>query len=375
MELKTLKISNFRNIRQGEFTFSPAVNIFSGSNAQGKTNLVEALTVALNKSFRKSTAQQLQRFGSEEPLSLELGFICDKFPDKENLLKTSVKNQRVYSEINGIDAKSAKELYTGLKYVLFIPEDLYLIKGNPEQRRDYIDGVADSMNQIHHAHLNSYNKALKQKNTFLSRLEGKLTESQQMQLEIWNQQLAKLGVNVMCGRLKYFDTLSKIAAEYYNELSNGGEKLTMSYNSTIAENYVEKSAEEILRLYMEKLENYRDRETAARHSLVGVQRDDVSFYLDGKNARDFASQGQIRSIALSLRLAQAKMLTERHSERPVIILDDVLSELDGFRRSFVLNHIVNYQLFITGCNINDFTEIKNGKNWQVSDGIFTEIYS
>ena len=375
MELKTLKISNFRNIRQGEFIFSPAVNIFSGSNAQGKTNLAEALTVALDKSFRKSTPQQLQRFGSDEPLSLELSFPCDKFPQKENLLKTSLKNQRVYSEINGIAAKSAKELYTGLKYVLFIPEDLYLIKGNPEQRRDYIDGVADSMNQIHHAHLNSYSKALKQKNTFLSRLEGDLTQSVKTQLEIWNEQLAKLGVNVMCGRLKYFDTLSKIAAEYYNELSNGGEKLTMSYNSTITENYAEKSAEEILQTYIEKLEIYRDREAAARHTLVGVHRDDVSFYLDGKNAREFASQGQIRSIALSLRLAQAKMLTERHSERPVIILDDVLSELDGFRRSFVLNHIVNYQLFITGCNINDFVEIKNGKNWQVKEGNFTEICS
>ena len=375
MELKSLKISDFRNIRQGEFNFSPAVNIFSGSNAQGKTNLVEALTVALGRSFRKSTVQQLCRFGSEKEPALELVFTCDNYPGKENTLTANVKNNRITSEINGISAKSAKELYTGLKYVLFIPEDLYLIKGSPEQRRDYIDCVADSMNRIHHAHLNSYNKALKQKNTFLSRLDGPLTQNQQIQLEIWNQQLAKLGVNVMCGRLKYFDTLSKIAAEYYCQLSNSAEKLTMSYNSTISENHEEKTADEILLDYVDKLTRYRDREGAARHTLVGVHRDDLTFYLDGKNARDFASQGQIRSIALSLRLAEAKMLKERHNERPVIILDDVLSELDGFRRGFVLNHIVDYQLFITGCNINDFNEIKNGKNWQVSGGNFAEICS
>ena len=375
MEIKTLKIKNFRNIRQGEFSFSPAVNIFSGSNAQGKTNLAEALTIGLGKSFRKATPQQLQSFGTDEPLRLELGFTCDRFPQKENLLKVWQKNGRIASEINGINAKSAKELYTGLKYVLFIPEDLYLIKGNPEQRREYIDGVADSMNNIHHTHLNSYNRALKQKNTFLNRLEGGLTNSQQVQLEIWNQQLAKLGVNVMSGRIKYFDALSRIAAEYYSELSNGGEQLTVEYNSTIIEEYRGKSADEILVAYIDKLTEYRDREAAARHTLVGIHRDELSFYLDGRNAKEYGSQGQIRSIALSLRLAEAKMLTERHSERPVIILDDVLSELDGFRRSFVLNHIVNYQLFITGCNINDFTEIKNGKNWQVKEGNFTEICS
>ena len=150
--------------------------------------------------------------------------------------------------------------------------------------------------------------------------------------------------------------------------------LTAEYNSSITENSsfdIEDSGT-LLNIYLDKLERYLDKELILHHTLVGVHRDDISFYINGKAAKDYASQGQIRSIAVALRLAQAKMFGEKWEEPPVIVLDDVLSELDGYRRGFILSHIVNSQVFITGCNDLDFTEIGKSLKWRAENGSFMQ---
>ncbi len=377
MIIKALSVKNFRNIQNADFLFSPKTNIISGNNAQGKTNLMESLAVAVEKSFRTNKAADMLSGGEKLKCEICAEFIVDKYSDKINSLTCSVTQKGVNRKINGVNYKDALQLYPQLKIIVFIPEDLYIIKGNPESRRELLDDTADMMNKIHRNITGNYNRALKQKNTFLSSCEGQisLTPSQKIQIAVWNEELAKAGVNVLCGRLKYFDILSKYTCEYYSELNNKGEVLTMSYNHTVyEESELDLSdTDRLLKLYLEKSERYLQKEIIVGHTLIGVHRDDVSFFINGRNAKDFGSQGQIRSIAVALRLAQAKMFSEKWQEQPVVILDDVLSELDEYRRSFILQHIVNSQVFITGCNNNDFAELGNFRLWAAKDGSFSEI--
>lgn len=374
MIIKSLSVKNFRNIKNADFLFSPKTNIISGNNAQGKTNLMEALAAAVEKSFRTNKASDLLSKEENTKGEITAEFIVDKYADKINLLNCSVTGKGIYRKINGVNYKEAFKLYPQLKIIVFIPEDLYLIKGNPEGRRELLDDTADMMNKIHRSMTGNYYRALKQKNTFLSSCEGQisLNSSQKIQISVWNEELAKAGVNVLCGRLKYFETLSKYTCEYYSELNNKGEVLTMNYNHSVYEpcDLDLSDTDKLLKIYMDKSEQYLQREIIVGHTLIGVHRDDVSFKINGSSAKDFGSQGQIRSIAVALRLAQAKMFFEKWQEQPVVILDDVLSELDGYRRSFILQHIVNSQVFITGCNDNDFADLGESCLWVANEGKF-----
>lgn len=373
MIVKELSVKNFRNIKSADFTFSEKTNIIGGSNAQGKTNLMEAITCALEKSFRTNKAAELVPDSGGEG-NITLRFAVDAHPDKVNLLECNISENGIERKINGISYKEAIKLYPQLKTIIFIPEDLYLVKGSPDARRDLVDDTADMMNKVHRSIVGNYNRALKQKNAYISSLQeiGK-TRADFMQINVWNEGLAKAGVNVMVGRLKFFGKLSSYTEEFYSKLNNRGETLKVVYQSSIMEDipFKEKDIELMLNTYLDKLYDYQTREIAAGHTLIGVHRDDIAFYIDGRSAKDYGSQGQIRSIAIALRLAQAKMFAEKWGEAPVIILDDVLSELDEERRGFILSHIVDSQVFITGCNKNEFLGIKDGKCWEVEKGVFS----
>lgn len=374
MIIKTLKLKNFRNIKTAEFLFSEKTNIISGNNAQGKTNLMEAIAFAVEKSFRTNRAAELLPDGEKTRCEIEAGFFSDNYPDKENLITCNVSGNKVTRKINSVNYKDALQLYPQLKTIVFIPEDLYTVKGNPDKRRELTDDTADMMNKVHHERAAVYLRALKQKNTFLSRLES-ISQSDKLQLSVWNEELAKAGVNVMCGRLKYFDTLSKYTCEYYSQLNKSGEVLEMEYISSImnGKSYELSDTDFILNVYLDQLEKHLEKEIILGHTMVGVHRDDVEFRINGRRAKDYGSQGQIRSIAVALRLAQAKMFGEKWGEEPIIILDDVLSELDEYRREFIIQHIVNSQVFITGCNENDFGGVEEGSRWRAENGVFTRI--
>lgn len=337
---------------------------------------MEAMVCAVEKSFRTNKAAEMLPQSGKSSCDIKLEFITDKYREKNNILNCSINQRGIRRTINDISYKEALQLYPQLKTIVFIPEDLYVVKGNPEARRELVDETADMMNKIHRNMTNVYYKALKQKNTFLSSLRDEsISKSQKMQLAVWNEELAKAGVNVMCGRLKYFLTLCKYTCDYYKELNNNDECLKAEYYSSVMDGteFDISDTELILNTYIDKLERYSDKELILRHTLVGVHRDDISFYINGKPAREFASQGQIRSIAVALRLAQAKMFGEKWEEPPVIVLDDVLSELDGYRREFILKHIVDSQVFITGCNDADFGYISGSKIWKAHNGEFDHI--
>lgn len=376
MIIKSLSVKNFRNIASAEFSFDKRINIFTGSNAQGKTNICEAISLCFGKSFRNPKAVELIPFSSNnEEINIELIFSFDNLPDKENVIIYNQKGSNFKLSFNGLEMKSAEELYGALRYVIFIPEDLYIVKGNPEKRRDYIDFVSNMINRVHNSKLYEYNKALRQKNNLLCNLSGYDRSYSSAMLESWNDTLAKLGVNVMCGRLKYFSTLSAYSAGFYGRINKSDEKLTMKYESSVMEDisYTAEDWELMYETYQKKLSETFEKELKMKYTVVGAHRDDISFFIDNIPSKDFASQGQIRSIAVALKLAEARMIYEKSGDVPIIILDDVLSELDKDRRAFITNHIDNFQTFITSCNISDLKELGSGKVWEVEKGRFTEI--
>ena len=375
MIIKELSVKNFRNIKNAELVFSEKTNIVGGSNAQGKTNLMEAITCNIEKSFRTNRAGEMLPEEGERVCEIKLSFVVDAHPNKVNSLECNITDGGIERKINGISYKDGIKLYPQLKTVIFIPEDLYIVKGNPEVRRELSDDTADMMNKIHRNMTANYIRALKQKNAFISSVKDRAKgQSDLMQLQVWNEETAKAGVNVMVGRIKYFEILSRYASEYYAKLNDRGEALSMEYHSTVMEDipFDISDVELMYDTYMNKLKEYSEREFAAGHTLVGVHRDDINFYINDRSAKDYGSQGQIRSIAIALRLAQARMFSEKWGEAPVIILDDVLSELDESRRGFILSHIVESQVFITGCNKNDFEQLKEAKFWETEAGKFKE---
>lgn len=372
MIIKSLSIRNFRNIASADFIFDPKVNIFTGNNAQGKTNLCEAISVCFGKSFRNPRTGELLPFGSsDKEIAVEMCFTFDNLPDKENTIIYTQKNSSFDLKFNGIGMKDAEELYGALRYVLFIPEDLYIVKGDPEKRRNYIDFVSNMINRVHNIKLYEYNKALRQKNNILINMSG-YDRNAALMLESWNETLAKLGVNVMCGRIRYFDMLAAGAKSYYSMLNSNNEILDVKYESSVMKD-ISFTAEDHIKMYetyIERLRESAERELRMKYTVVGAHRDDVSFFINNMPAKDFGSQGQIRSIAVALKLAEAEMINEKSADVPIVILDDVLSELDEYRRGFIINHIDKFQIFITSCNLSDTEKFDSGKIWNVKGGKF-----
>lgn len=376
MIIKKIYIRNFRNIREAELSFDNDLNIFIGKNAQGKTNLMEALSVCLGGSFRHVRfSQYIPACDPKADVYIRLNF-TDDLNSRENVVEYSITNSKVSVTYNGLKMNDAAELYGVLKYVVFIPEHLNLIKGSPELRRNYLDDVAVMQTKTHLKKLSRYNRGLKQRNNILSFIHPNVTAAElSASLASWNEVMAGEGINVTYGRLKYFAFLKEYAAEMYSQLTESAEKLEMDYYSSIFKttsiNF--DNVNELFNEYIAELEKNLEAEMKLHYTLSGVHRDDVNFYINGMAARDFASQGQLRSAALALKLSEAEMIRQRNKTCPVVILDDILSELDHVRRGFVINNIEKSQVFITCCNIDDISSLKNGKTWVTENGTFTEV--
>lgn len=376
MFITKLYIRNFRNIREAELSFDKSLNIFVGKNAQGKTNLMEAISVCLGGSFRHVRfSQYIPVSDSGAEVFIRLCFRDDN-TERENIVEYTISNNKPQVTYNGLNVSDAAKLYGVLKYVVFVPEHLNLIKGAPELRRSYLDDVAVMQTQTHLKKLSSYNRGLKQRNNILA-FAGKDIPAEELsaQLAPWNEVLAGEGINVTYGRIKYFAFLQEYAAEIYSRLTNGTEVLKMEYISSIYKtNSIDFSdVNKLYKQYVEELESNLQTEMKLRYTVAGVHRDDVNFYINDMPARDFASQGQLRSAALALKLSEAEIIRRKNRTCPVIILDDILSELDHVRRSFVMNNIDNSQVFITCCNMDDLSALNGGRAWHTENGCFTEV--
>lgn len=377
MIITRLYIRNFRNIREAELNFDDRLNVFVGKNAQGKTNLMEAISVCLGGSFRHVRfSQYIPVSDSSAEVFIRLCFRDDDNTGRENIVEYTICNNKTQVKYNGLNVSDAAKLYGVLKYVVFVPEHLNLIKGAPELRRAYLDDVAVMQTQTHLKKLSNYNRGLKQRNNILAFARRDIpAEELSAQLAPWNDVLASEGINVTYGRLKYFVFLQEYAAEIYSRLTEGAEALRMEYSSSIFKtdsiNFDNVNA--LFNEYVAELENNLPTEMKLRYTVAGVHRDDVNFYINDMPARDFASQGQLRSAALALKLSEAEIIRRRNRTCPVVILDDILSELDHIRRGFVINNIDKSQVFITCCNMDDLSALNGGKSWRTENGVFTEV--
>ncbi len=376
MIIKRLYLRNFRNIKEAELCFDKSLNIFVGKNAQGKTNLMEAISVCLGGSFRHVRFSQYLPAGDTGiEVKIKLWFSDDE-EQRENVVEYTINGGKPNITYNGLKMNDAAELYGVLKYVVFIPEHLNIIKGSPELRRSYLDDVAVMQTKTHLKKLSRYNRGLKQRNNILSFMKSDTSAAEiSALLTSWNEVMAGEGINVTYGRLKYFAFLKEYAAEIYLRLTEGAEKLDMDYYSSIFKtssiNFDD--VNDLYSQYIHELEHNLETEMKLRYTIAGVHRDDVNFYINGMSARDFASQGQLRSAALALKLSEAEIIRRKNKTCPVVILDDILSELDFVRRGFVINNIEKSQVFITCCNIDDLSSLKNGKTWLTENGTFLEV--
>lgn len=359
MKINSIDIENFRNIEKLNLSFEN-VNIIYGENAQGKTNLVEAIYLFTgSKSFRGVKDKELIRFGKEQA-RLKIDFENKNRAQYAELLI----NKNRQASLNGVKKKSPTMLGEELKAVIFSPVHLSMVKDGPIERRRFIDNALCQLKYNYRNVIKEYNRSLAQRNMLLKDI-SKNQELYDM-LYIWDKNLAQSGAKIIYQRKKYIEALLPYAKEVFNGLSKGKEELDLTLKGAFDYNGLE--VDEIQKRLMFALEDNRSNDILNKITTIGPHRDDMEILINGKSARSFGSQGQQRSCVLALKLAEASLLREMTQEEPIALLDDVMSELDIFRQDYILNHIKDWQVFITCCDANTILRLKQGKTFQISNG-------
>lgn len=339
MIVESLELKNFRNYESLIMKFDSGTNILYGDNAQGKTNLLEAIyTAGTAKSHKGSKDREMIRFGSEEA-HIKLMLKRNDLPYRIDIhLK---KNKPKGIAVNGIPIKRASELFGIVNLVVFSPEDLNLIKNGPSERRRFLDMELCQLDKIYVHHLVNYNKALIQRNQILKNLEHR-PEFLEM-LDVWDIQLLQYGKMLIERRNSFVNELNEVIYKIHKKLSGEKEELHVYYEPDV-------SAEQ----FEEMLKKARGRDLKIRTTSVGPHRDDINFVIGEADIRKFGSQGQQRTSALSLKLAEIEIVQRITNETPVLLLDDVLSELDSHRQNQLLSSIEKIQTIITCTGLDEF---------------------
>ena len=350
MIIKKIEIKNFRNIKNIVFTPQEEINIISGENAQGKTNLIEAIWLFTGvKSFRGINDRETIKKG-EEKANLKLFFNDNNI---EHLAEIEIKDKKT-AKLNEKNLKTPSLLTGNFNCVVFSPDDLNIVCGTPSLRRRFIDIAIGQLYPKYIEILREYTRAVKQRNNILK--ESLKDGSLLFLIEDFEKIIATEGEKIINYRKRYLELINEKAILIYSGISDNKENLKINYESTVKENL------------LKELEISRQKDKYLGVTSVGPHRDDIIFYIDNLNAREFSSQGQKRSIALSLKLAEAEIIKEKTDKQPVILLDDVMSELDKNRQNYILNKIKGVQVFITCCDEENFNSLENGNIVKIKNG-------
>ena len=338
----------FKNLRNISISPSEGVNVIHGENAQGKTNLIEAIWILSGaRSFRGTKEKDMVAFDGEfARLGLKL-----RDSSREQVIEAVIsRNPRERKiTLNGVKQRYLSGLFGALKCVVFTPEDLELSKGSPDNRRDFIDLCVSQIKPAYSKTVAKYENVLLQRNALLKNIS--LGISSPADLDVWDEQMSRLGAYISVLKYQYTKKLSIFAKKLYDEISNYREDFSLGYLSTVYQSLEgrEDWSGEMAAEYLEMLRRNRNEDIRVGFTSAGIHRDDVGVIINGSLAKDFGSQGQNRSAALAMKLGQAFILNEETSEMPVILLDDVLSELDRSRREFIISKLSGMQVFITCC--------------------------
>lgn len=331
MMIRYLKLENFRNYQEEIINFSSGTNVFWGQNGQGKTNILEAVYYLLSgKSYRVNKETELIRWG-ENYFRLEGHFLISQ---RKIAIESIYRDKRKAVKVNKVPCRRLSDYLGTVNVIFFVPDDLVMIKGGPAERRRFLDWHIAQMRPGYVNLLNSYNKTMAQKNALLK--SNISTEKKMSQLELWNEQIFSLGEQIIKKRYEFTQNIKIIANEIYKSLSSDQEKMELDYLAS-----GKKVLDEILLNYAHQLKVKMSLEIERQMVLVGPHRDDLEILLKDKKARLFASQGQQRSLVLSLKLAEMEIIKKERGEYPLLLLDDVLSELDEFRRKYLIDFIHN----------------------------------
>lgn len=352
MFIKSLSLVNFRNYSEQKLVFDEATNVFCGGNAQGKTNLLEALYLfSMGKSFRTQQDAELIRFG--EDYTKAVLTYCDR--NREHTIEIIIlRDKKKQIKINGVSITKLSELIGNLNTVLFYPEELGLVKEGPYIRRRFMDMALSQLRPAYYHALGRYHRTLEQRNRLIKKLRFENTDSGRDTVFVWNEKLAEYGMELITYRAEFMERLQKLAQKAHYEASK--EELSLCYRPR----FTDKES------YIKKLEASFCRELEQGCTLYGPHRDDFEIYINDKEAKSFGSQGQQRSAVLSLKLAQADLLYEEYGEYPVLLLDDIMSELDKERRAYLAGRIPDKQVFITCTDIDGL--LARGSVFAVSGG-------
>ena len=366
MRVESISFKNYRNLAEQTLDPCDGVNIIYGNNAQGKTNIIEALWLFCGgHSFRTQSYRELIAFG-ESFAHLECAFFGQ---DRRQTASITIEPSKRLIKINGVEKKTSAALIEKFCAVVFSPENLSLIKRGPGERRNFIDSAICREKLKNAVMLSKYNRLIAQRNALLKDvLRNPALEST---LNIWDDQIIMSGARLLKQRLEFVNMITQKAAVYHSGISKNKEELELKYISSVGAEYSD-SVEEIEEKMRSKYSANRQNEIACGVTLAGPHRDDVEVIINGKNAKSFASQGQQRSAVLSLKLAEAAVLREKMGEEPVILLDDVLSELDNSRQDYLLNELEGCQVFITCCEKSNKEQLKQGKVFLVNNGKISE---
>ena len=367
MQLNELTLRNFRNYESLSLSCDPGVNLIVGRNAQGKTNLLEAISyLGSGKSFRAMKTGEMLRFGAEQG-EIEGKMTTQGRQQSIRWVLFSSGRQRLL-ERNGVKKRAAGDICGMLPTVLFCPEDLTVLKGGAAGRRRLGDGILCSLRPNYEAALAEYTRILEQKSRIL-----KDWHENKALLDIlpeYNTRLCQVGALLISYRARFYDRLGQAAAEYHNQFSGGQEAFSLTYKtvSTVSDPFapVARLTEEL----EHHLQSHYRAELESGQCLTGPHKDDFDISLSGVSLKSYGSQGQTRTAAISLKLAQRALMAREFGEEPVLLLDDVLSELDPGRQDFVLNQIDKGQVFITCCEPGRFTKL--GKTIEICKGHIKE---
>lgn len=361
MQLNELYLRGFRNYEEATARFVPGVNLLVGDNANGKTNLLEAIVyLSASGSFRTRREQELIRFGAEfAEISAAL-----QSHDREQTLRAVLFSGRRPRQLwlNGVKQKTAAGIAGTLTSVLFCPEDLLVLKKGAAPRRKLLDSVICQLRPNYDAVLSEYSRILEQKSAALRDGEPSMLAV----LPEYNARMAQLGALIISYRARFLKALGEASATYHKEFSGDRETLTLTYQTVSAVDDPFAPPEVLREQLTEHQQSHARAELESRQCLSGPHKDDFLAAINGLPVAAFASQGQTRTAAISVKLAQRELLRRDTQEEPLLLLDDVLSELDVGRQDFVLNHLQGGQVFITCCETDRLTEL--GQVLRIEDG-------
>lgn len=349
MTVSRVSYRDFRNIVSAELSLSPGVNVFLGNNAEGKTNALEGIyLMAAGKSFRTPREREMVRFGADH---FEVGL------EMNDSRRSQALSFRAYSvesskrrecRKNGVTIAKIGDFLGVFRAVLFCPEHLSIVKDGPSERRSFLDIAVCQLRPMYLAALTRHNKILTQRNALLKQLAD--GEGDRALLEVYSEQLAREAAFIYQTRVEYIRALDAYVKRFFEELSDlrsKGETPELRYKNSLKDDSL--SPEEALEGYRRALNANTAREIAAGASLYGSHKDDIEIFLDGREARLYASQGQQRSLALAMKLGEGEISREYSGEYPVFLFDDVLSELDPARQKFLLSRLGERQVIMTAC--------------------------